>query len=270
MFEYQLMERARDDQQAHRAAREHRRPDPRGGRDPAAPRRRRPDPARRRERWSGPAPRPSALDLDGGDRRLPHRSGAAWSASPPSTPTARAHKGMTIERAREVVTDVSYFGTMMVHLGLADGMVSGAVNTTAHTIRPALEFVKTKPGVNTVSSVFLMCLADRVLVYGDCAVDPRPDHRAARRHRHLLGRDRRRSSASSRGWRCCPTRPARPGPAPTWRRCVRRRRWWPNAHRICRWRVRSSTTPRSTWTSPGPSCRTPRWPAGRPCSSSRT
>ena len=87
---------------------------------------------------------------------------------------ARAHKGMTLEKAREVITDISYFGTMMVHLGLADGMVSGAVNTTAHTIRPALEFVKTKPGVDTVSSVFLMCLADRVLVYGDCAVIPEP------------------------------------------------------------------------------------------------
>jgi len=87
---------------------------------------------------------------------------------------ARAHKGMTVERAREVVTDISYFGTMMVHLGLADGMVSGAVNTTAHTIRPALEFVKTADGVKTVSSVFLMCLADRVLVYGDCAVIPDP------------------------------------------------------------------------------------------------
>jgi phosphate acetyltransferase len=87
---------------------------------------------------------------------------------------ARAHKGMTLERAREVVPDISYFGTMMVHLGMADGMVSGAVNTTAHTIRPALEFVKTKPGVSTVSSVFLMCLADRVLAYGDCAVIPEP------------------------------------------------------------------------------------------------
>jgi phosphate acetyltransferase len=81
---------------------------------------------------------------------------------------------MTLERAREVVTDISYFGTMMVHLGMADGMVSGAVNTTAHTIRPALEFIKTKPGVSTVSSVFLMCLADRVLAYGDCAVIPEP------------------------------------------------------------------------------------------------
>jgi phosphate acetyltransferase len=86
----------------------------------------------------------------------------------------RAHKGVTLDLARDVVRDVSYFGTMMVHLGLADGMVSGAINTTAHTIRPALEFVKTKPGVDTVSSVFLMCLADRVLVYGDCAVIPEP------------------------------------------------------------------------------------------------
>jgi phosphate acetyltransferase len=87
---------------------------------------------------------------------------------------ARAHKGMTVERAREIVSDISYFGTLMVHVGLADGMVSGAVNTTAHTTRPALEFIKTKPGVGTVSSVFLMCLADRVLVYGDCAVIPEP------------------------------------------------------------------------------------------------
>jgi len=87
---------------------------------------------------------------------------------------ARAHKGMTLERARDVVTDISYFGTMMVNLGLADGMVSGAVNTTAHTIRPALEFIRTEPGVSTVSSVFLMCLADRVLAYGDCAVIPEP------------------------------------------------------------------------------------------------
>jgi phosphate acetyltransferase len=87
---------------------------------------------------------------------------------------ARAHKGMTLERARDVVTDISYFGTMMVNLGMADGMVSGAVNTTAHTIRPALEFIRTRPGVSTVSSVFLMCLADRVLAYGDCAVIPEP------------------------------------------------------------------------------------------------
>lgn len=87
----------------------------------------------------------------------------------------RAHKGVTIELARDRMTDASYFGTMMVHLGLADGMVSGAANTTAHTIRPSLEFIKTKPGVSVVSSVFFMALADRVLVYGDCAVNPDPD-----------------------------------------------------------------------------------------------
>lgn len=88
--------------------------------------------------------------------------------------TLRAHKGMTVERAREIVTDVSYFGTMMVQLGLADGMVSGAVHTTAHTIRPAFEIIRTVPGVAIVSSVFLMCLEDRVLVYGDCAINPDP------------------------------------------------------------------------------------------------
>ncbi len=86
----------------------------------------------------------------------------------------RAHKGMTLEVARTVVTDVSYFGTLMVHLGLADGMVSGAAHTTAHTIKPSFEIVKTAPGTKIVSSVFLMCLADRVLVYGDCAVNPDP------------------------------------------------------------------------------------------------
>ena len=86
----------------------------------------------------------------------------------------RAHKGVTYAKAADTVTDVSYFGTMMVHLGLADGMVSGAAHTTAHTIRPAFEVIKTKPGVDVVSSVFLMALADRVLVYGDCAVIPDP------------------------------------------------------------------------------------------------
>ena len=86
----------------------------------------------------------------------------------------RAHKGVTLAQAADTVTDVSYFGTMMVHLGLADGMVSGAAHTTAHTIRPSFEIIKTRPGVDVVSSVFLMALSDRVLVYGDCAVIPDP------------------------------------------------------------------------------------------------
>lgn len=86
----------------------------------------------------------------------------------------RAHKGVTVEEARQKMADVSYFATMMVHTGAADGMVSGAAHTTAHTIRPALEFVKTKPNVSVVSSVFFMLLPETTLVYGDCAVNPNP------------------------------------------------------------------------------------------------
>ncbi|MEN8247593.1 MAG: phosphate acetyltransferase [Bacteroidota bacterium] len=86
----------------------------------------------------------------------------------------RKHKGMAMDMAIDWMHDVSYFGTMMVHLGEADGMVSGAAHTTQHTIRPALQFIKTKPGYNVVSSVFFMCLDDRVVAYGDCAVNPNP------------------------------------------------------------------------------------------------
>jgi phosphate acetyltransferase len=86
----------------------------------------------------------------------------------------RAHKGVTVEIAHDTVSDPAYFGTMMVLTGRADGMVSGSVTTTAHTIRPALEVIRTVEGVSVVSSVFFMCLADRVLVYGDCAVNPDP------------------------------------------------------------------------------------------------
>ena len=82
----------------------------------------------------------------------------------------RKKKGVTIELARETVQDVSYFGTMMVHLGLADGMVSGAAHTTAHTIKPSFEIIKTAPDADIVSSVFLMALADQVLVYGDLSL----------------------------------------------------------------------------------------------------
>ncbi|OIP90721.1 MAG: phosphate acetyltransferase [Syntrophobacteraceae bacterium CG2_30_61_12] len=87
----------------------------------------------------------------------------------------RRHKGISRAMARDAMTDMSYFGTMMVHRGLADGMVSGAVHTTGHTIRPSFEIIKTRPGCSIVSSVFFMCLADRVLVYGDCAVNPNPN-----------------------------------------------------------------------------------------------
>ena len=86
----------------------------------------------------------------------------------------RQHKGITQEHALDVMSDNTYFGTMMVHKGDAHGMVSGSINTTAHTLRPAFEFIKTCEGISLVSSVFFMCLADRVLVYGDCAVNPNP------------------------------------------------------------------------------------------------
>ena len=87
----------------------------------------------------------------------------------------RRHKGMTRDCARDVISDVSYFGTLMVHKDLADGMVSGAAHTTQHTILPAFQLIRTRPGVLVVSSVFFMCLDTRVLVYGDCAVNPNPN-----------------------------------------------------------------------------------------------
>jgi phosphate acetyltransferase len=86
----------------------------------------------------------------------------------------RKTKNVNMNMARDLMTDVSYFGTMMVYKGHAHGMVSGAVHTTQHTIRPALQFIKTKPGFSVVSSVFFMCLPDRVSVFGDCAVNPNP------------------------------------------------------------------------------------------------
>ncbi|MEA5508310.1 phosphate acetyltransferase [Crocosphaera sp. UHCC 0190] len=86
----------------------------------------------------------------------------------------RKHKGLTLESAKDIMIDVSYFGTMMVYKGDADGMVSGAIHTTGQTIRPALQIIKTKPDYKLVSSVFFMCLPDKILVYGDCAINPNP------------------------------------------------------------------------------------------------
>jgi Phosphate acetyl/butaryl transferase len=86
----------------------------------------------------------------------------------------RKKKGVTLEQAREIMHDVSYFGTMLVHSDIVDGMVSGAAHTTAHTVRSAFEIIKTQADVSTVSSIFLMCLADQVLAYGDCAIVPDP------------------------------------------------------------------------------------------------
>lgn len=86
----------------------------------------------------------------------------------------RKHKNVNLDIAKDRMSDVSYFGTMMIYKGHADGMVSGAAHTTQHTIIPALQFIKTKPGVSVVSSIFFMCLEDRVSVFGDCAINPNP------------------------------------------------------------------------------------------------
>ncbi|WP_299125051.1 phosphate acetyltransferase [uncultured Winogradskyella sp.] len=87
----------------------------------------------------------------------------------------RKHKNVNLDMAKDMMSDVSYFATMMIYKGHADGMVSGAIHTTAHTLRPALQFIKTKPGVKIVSSVFFMCLDDRISIFGDCAINPNPN-----------------------------------------------------------------------------------------------
>jgi phosphate acetyltransferase len=120
--------------------------------------------------------RAAALGLDLAGLRVVDPSTSEWREGFAETyHELRRHKGVGMPLARDLMVDVAYFGTMMVHAGLADGMVSGAAHTTAHTIRPAFEIIKTAPGTSIVSSVFFMCLADRVLVYGDCAVVPNPD-----------------------------------------------------------------------------------------------
>ncbi|WCZ33276.1 phosphate acetyltransferase [Corynebacterium massiliense] len=86
----------------------------------------------------------------------------------------RKKKGITLEQARETMRDISYFATMMVHKGLADGMVSGAAHTTAHTIKPSFQIIKTSPDASVVSSIFLMVMRGRVWAFGDCAVNPNP------------------------------------------------------------------------------------------------
>ncbi|MEV6385797.1 phosphate acetyltransferase [Streptomyces sp. NPDC051773] len=116
------------------------------------------------------------LGIDLGDSMLVDPATSEWRDSfAEKYAQFRAHKNVSMELAYDVVSDVNYFGTLMVQEGLADGMVSGSVHSTAATIRPAFEIIKTRPDAGIVSSVFFMCLADKVLVYGDCAVNPDPN-----------------------------------------------------------------------------------------------
>jgi phosphate acetyltransferase len=116
------------------------------------------------------------LGIGEGGARLVDPTASPWRSEFAATyAKLREHKGMTLEKAQDQVTDVNYFGTLMVNSGRADAMVSGCVHPTADTIRPAFEIIKTASGVSIASSVFFMCLADRVLVYGDCAINPDPN-----------------------------------------------------------------------------------------------
>ncbi|WP_281937728.1 phosphate acetyltransferase [Micromonospora sp. AKA38] len=122
------------------------------------------------------ARRTRELGVDVGDAQLVDPTTSEWRDEfAAAYAKLRAHRGMTPELAHDIVAQPNYFGTMMVQAGRADGMVSGATHTTAATIRPAFEIIRTVPGVSVASSVFFMLLADRVLVYGDCAVNPDPD-----------------------------------------------------------------------------------------------
>ncbi len=126
-----------------------------------------PDEIRRRARETG---------VELGDARLVDPVTSEWrDGFAARYADLRKHRGVPLDLAYDVVRDVNYFGTLMVDAGYADGMVSGVAHTTAATIRPAFEIIKTVPEVSVASSVFLMLLADRVLVYGDCAVNPDPD-----------------------------------------------------------------------------------------------
>ncbi|MFN8126357.1 MAG: phosphate acetyltransferase [Candidatus Nanopelagicales bacterium] len=113
------------------------------------------------------------LDLDGVEIRDP-RTDPQRDTFADEILAARRARGMSADTAHDLAADPSWFGTLMVHTGAADGMVSGAAHTTADTVRPALQIIRTAPGTSVVSSVFLMAMPDRVLVYGDCAVVPDP------------------------------------------------------------------------------------------------
>ena len=269
MFEHELIDRARADRRHIVLPEGTEERILRAAEQRAAPRRGRPDPARRpRRRRSRAADLGLELGRPPGGR--PGRPPNGARTSPTTYYELRAHKGVARPVAYDVVADVTYFGTMMVHEGLADGMVSGAAHTTAATIRPAFEIIRPSPASRSSSSVFFMLLADRVLVYGDCAVNPTPTPRS-----WPTSPSPRRtpppSSASSRGWPCCPTRPASRARAATSRRSRAGDRDGPRAPARPAGRgadpVRRGDRPRGR---ARPSCRTARSPAGRRCSSSPT
>lgn len=113
------------------------------------------------------------LDLSGATLTNPN-SGTQLEEFAQDFAELRKSKGVTLDEARETMKDISYYATMMVHKGLADGLVSGAAHTTAHTIRPSFQIIKTAPGASVVSSIFLMVMDGYLWAFGDCAVNPNP------------------------------------------------------------------------------------------------
>ena len=271
MFEYELIERAKDKPAAHRAARG----------------RRRPGAARPRTSCCAAASSTSRSSGDPDDGGGPGRQRSAWTSAgahlvdPLQSPLRpgfaeryhelRKHKGVTEELALETVGDVTYFGTLMVHAGRGrrHGLGRGAHDRRHDPARPSRSSRRARAFRSCRACSSCAC-ADRVLVYGDCAVNPEAGRRAARRHRDQLGRDRRRvrRRAAHRD-AVLLHRDVREGRG---RRCgargdgARARAGAPTS----RSRARSSTTPRSTRPWPRRSCRTARLRARRRCSCSPT
>ena len=174
----------------------------------------------------------------------------------------RRHKGMTLEIAADTLLDVNYFGTMMVQEGLADGMVSGAAHTTQQTIRPAFEIIKTIENCSIASSVFFMCLADRVLVYGDCAINPNPTARELA-DIAIASADTAAMFESNRASQCSRIRPDNRGTAKTSTVSPRRLKLPAPPEATSKLKGQFNTTPRSTPASQAPKCPRATWPAGR-------
>lgn len=180
----------------------------------------------------------------------------------------RAKKGMTEEQARKQLADDSYFGTMLVVMGMADGLVSGSVNSTANTVRPALQVIKTKPGTSLVSGAFLMCFKDHVAVFADCAINLNPNAEQLAEIA-IQSAETAKAFGLEPRWACCPIPRWAPEKDPT---STSSRKPPPSSKTrlpTLRWSDRSSSTRHGLRPWPRPKPRAIRWRAMSMCSYSR-